>query len=73
MRDTIWIGIILVLLGLLVACGEPVQAEIQVPVASIPDDTTLTCCNGNLCIVSQAAKEYMVFPVSCESLNGKGV
>lgn len=39
----------------------------------IPDDLSLTCCRGQLCVISKSADQAMVFATGCESVSGKGI
>jgi len=62
--------VVLLLLALTSCAAVPPQ---QVAKPDIPDDLSLTCCRGQLCVISKSADQAMVFATGCESVSGKGI
>ena len=69
-RVVIAVCLVVLLLLALTSCAAVPQ---QVSSPDIPDDLSLTCCRGQLCVISKSADQAMVFATGCESVSGKGI
>ena len=67
-RVVIAVCLVVLLLFALTSCAAVPEVK-----PDIPDDLSLTCCRGQLCVISKSADRAMVFATGCESVSGRGI